>query len=438
MTTYWQKLRLLNRDARLYLAARTLIGLTIRGGVYSVVLNLYLLRLGAGPELIGLVNGAGSAMTALLSLPLGALSGGSYGAGGRWSARRAMIAGLLVSAAAYGALPLAETLPAPWWPAWLIGSQALTGLGMALYLVNATPYLMDVTGAQERDHAFSLQSALWPLAAFVGSLVGGALPGLWSRALSLSLDDPAPYRYTLLVAVLLLAPAALPLLAAHDPAASPEPEPDPGQDASRVDARARGRFARTRAAIPFALLIPVIAVGVLRIAGESAVRSFFNVYLDVAHGLPPAQIGAWMAFGQLVGAPVALASPLVSARLGRHRTVAWGASLTGLLLLPLALIRHPLAAGMSWIGLTTMVAIVRPPFMVYTQQAVSARWQALMSGVTNLAAGLGSSLILFSGGYAVAALGYQRFFLIPAALFGLSGVVFGVCLKEQKGGSLGG
>jgi hypothetical protein len=81
-----------------------------------------------------------------------------------------------------------------------------------------------------------------------------------------------------------------------------------------------------------------------------------------------------------------------------------------------------------------MVAIVRPPFMVYSQTSVGPRWQALMSGATNLAAGLGSALILLSGGYAVAALGYRRFFLIPAALFCLAGVVFGGCLGERGQG----
>ena len=86
----------------------------------------------------------------------------------------------------------------------------------------------------------------------------------------------------------------------------------------------------------------------------------------------------------------------------------------------------------GWIGLITMVAIVRPPFMVYTQTSVGPRWQALMSGITNLAAGLGSALILLSGGFAVAALGFQRFFLIPAGLFVIAGVVFGVCLKERE------
>jgi MFS family permease len=320
---------------------------------------------------------------------------------------------------------LAESLPVPWRPAWLIASQGLTGLGMAFYLVHSTPYLMQITGAQERDHAFSAQSALWPLAAFVGSLVGGALPELWSRVLGLSLDHPAPYRYTLFVAGACLLPSVLPLCLSRDtgregvPAARGQAQPPPAASV------------RTAASFPLFLFAPIIAVGVLRIAGESAVRSFFNVYLDVEHGLSPVRIGGWMAFGQLIGAPAAMVSPLVSARLGRHRTVAWGAACTGFLLLPLALIPRPVAAGISWVGLTMLVAIVRPPFMVYAQTSVGPRWQSLMSGATNLAAGLGSALILPLGGYAVSALGFQGFFAIPAALFVVAGALFGVCLSEQ-------
>jgi predicted MFS family arabinose efflux permease len=260
----------------------------------------------------------------------------------------------------------------------------------------------------------------------VGSLIGGALPAFWSRALALSLDHPAPYRYTLFVAVAFLAPGVVPLWLARDTAQEAKPDVGTGR------LLPKGAPSRKHGFLPLSLFAPIIAVGVLRIAGESAVRSFYNVYLDVVYGLPSAQIGAWMAVGPLISVPAALVSPLVSARWGRHRTISVGAFLTGLFLLPLALFPHPLAAGASWFGLTTMVAIVRPPFMVYTQTSVGPRWQALMSGTTNLAAALGSALILLSGGYAVAALGYQRFFLIPAGLFCVAGVVFGVCLEEQN------
>jgi MFS family permease len=351
-----------------------------------------------------------------------------------------MIAGLLLTVAGYGALPLAEMLGAPLRPVWLVATQVLTGLGMALYLVNASPYLMAVTGPQERDHAFSLQSALWPLAAFVGSLVGGALPALWSRALAVSLDHPAPYRYTLLVAVTLLAPGIVPLCVARDIArdmrlVARETRPVAGRDKIAGNATARDPVAPNRNGVsaPLSLIAPIVLVGVLRVAGESAVRSFLNVYLDVARGLPPAQIGVLMALGQFVAVPAALAMPLVTARWSRQRTIALGALCTALCLLPLALIPHPVAAAASWIGLTTLVAIVRPAFMVYTQDLVHPRWQPLMSGATNLAAGLGSALMLLSGGYAVAALGFRRFFLIPAGLFAVAGAVVGVCLHREEG-----
>jgi len=87
----------------------------------------------------------------------------------------------------------------------------LAGLGMSLFIVNSSPFLMAVATVELRDLAFSVQSALMPLAALAGSLFGGFAPSLLARALGLSLDHPAPYRYALLVAPLLLA-TAVPIL----------------------------------------------------------------------------------------------------------------------------------------------------------------------------------------------------------------------------------
>ena len=78
-TTYLQKLRLISRNARLYLA-----GVALQGpgwGIFSVLFNLYLLRLGYGPRFVGLVSGAAMLTLALGSLPAGAL-------GRRWGSRR--------------------------------------------------------------------------------------------------------------------------------------------------------------------------------------------------------------------------------------------------------------------------------------------------------------------------------------------------------------
>ena len=53
VSTHREALSLFNRDVRLVLFSQALIGFTIFGGVYTVLLNLYLLRLGYGPQMIG-------------------------------------------------------------------------------------------------------------------------------------------------------------------------------------------------------------------------------------------------------------------------------------------------------------------------------------------------------------------------------------------------
>ena len=81
VSTHREALPLFNRDVRLMLFSQALIGFTIFGGIYTVLLNLYLLRLGYGPQLIGQINAAGALSFALLSIPAGMLAD-------RWGARR--------------------------------------------------------------------------------------------------------------------------------------------------------------------------------------------------------------------------------------------------------------------------------------------------------------------------------------------------------------
>ena len=200
--TYLHILRDFNRDVRLYLITTMLIGLTVDGGVYTVLFNLYLLRLGYGPEFVGLVNGAGMLVFALFCLPAGTLSG-------RWGNRRMMIAELTLLLIGCGLLPFAESRTGNWQAGWLFITWCFAFIGFAVYFVNTAPFAMQVTHQSERNHVFSVQAALWSLAGFAGSLVGGFLPGIFAIYLGVSLDQAAPYRYSLLAAGLLLIPSVL-------------------------------------------------------------------------------------------------------------------------------------------------------------------------------------------------------------------------------------
>ena len=146
---------------RLYLISTALNGFTV-DGIATVLFNLYLLRLGYGPEFIGLVNAVGALVMASFSMP-------AVTVGQRWGTRRALIAGVGAMAIGYGAYSLAHFLPTEWRMAWILGTVVLSHVGLALYYVNGTPFLMTATRPSERTLAFSLQVALAPLAGVAGT-----------------------------------------------------------------------------------------------------------------------------------------------------------------------------------------------------------------------------------------------------------------------------
>ena len=88
MTTYFQSLRLFDRNIHLFLVTALLVGITFDGGIYSVIFNLFLLRLDYGPETVGQINSAGLLAFALFSLPVGLL-------GKRWGSRKMMIIAMI-------------------------------------------------------------------------------------------------------------------------------------------------------------------------------------------------------------------------------------------------------------------------------------------------------------------------------------------------------
>src|SRR3954470_3309338 len=187
-----------------YFVAVALVGFAIDGGIYAVLLNLFLVRLDYGPEQIGLINAAGALTFGLACLPAGVI-------GARWGSRQIMLLGLALLAVGSLLLPLADALPATWRLAWLLGQISVLDFGLALYFVNTAPFVMEAIRPEQRTHIFSLQTALLALAAFLGSLIGGFLPALIATLLSISPTQPAPYRYALLVAGLALLPTMLAL-----------------------------------------------------------------------------------------------------------------------------------------------------------------------------------------------------------------------------------
>lgn len=419
LTSYLRTLRGFNADIRRYLLAISLIGFTVDGGMIAVVFNLYLLRLGYGPDAVGAVNSVGLIAFAINSMVAGAL-------GQRWGNRRAMMLGLGIMMLAYLLLPLVEFLPGAWWTPWLFGTSILANVGISTYFVNTAPYLMAVAQPQERTHAISIQSALIALAAFVGSLIGGALPALFSGMLHLSLDATEPYRYTLLLAALTINVGIFVLLGATDEARHVPLPPRPRRTYASVFRvpRLRMEHLRTFTGSMAGLLVLIAIIRSLQVAGMGVTSTFFNVYLDQQLGTSTGQIGLVTGLARLVTVPVVLLIPLLAARWGNQSVAFWAGVLTPLCMLPLALVPDVGAAGLSYLGIMATGAIRYTAFMVFTMEMVKPHQRSLLSGISEMTAGVSFAIMSWWGGHLIVHQGFQTLFLVGAAGSVLGALVY--------------
>ncbi len=181
-----------DQSVRWQLINAGLMGFTLDGGINTVIFNLYMLRLGFGPALVGQVNAVGMFIFALVCLPAGHL-------GERWSLHKIMRAGIMLCLLGTAMIPVTDGLPAAWQAIWLMLANAVANVGLASYYVNAAPYMITLSKPELRTSVFSIQSVFYAAFGFAGSLVGGTLPGWIAYFTGDVLTQPAPYRATLLL-----------------------------------------------------------------------------------------------------------------------------------------------------------------------------------------------------------------------------------------------
>jgi MFS family permease len=412
--TYVGAIRHFNRDVRLYLVATALLGFAIFSGIYPVLFNLYLLRLGYGVEFIGWANSVVMLTFAFCS-PVAGMASRLHIGGGVLGARRTMIAGLGIVIAGYAILSIVEYMPRELWSACLVASGFVRALGFSLYWVNARPFLMGATSAEERYHVYAVQAAITPLAGFLGSMVAGILPGAFAGWIGVPLAHPAPYRYPLWIAATLLVPTFLVTVAMRD-----------FDDGQTNEHRSQLRE------MPLGLIGRLALVILLQAAGQGAVYSYLNVYLDAELRVSTSAIGTISALGRLLSGIAALCTPALIARWGNDRTFLWGSVGISASLLPLALVRHWGAAGAGYLGVVILFSILLPTMNVFQMELVAPRWRSTMSGATAMASGLSSSIVTLAGGYVISALGYRTLFLAAAGVTIVGAVLYWIYFRGAQ------
>ncbi len=406
-----------NPQARLFFIV--LVGMCfVVDGVYTVLLNLYMLRLDYGTEFIGLVNAVGLLTFACVSLPAGIL-------GSRLSTTLLMKAGAAISVFGALLLPQAELLPPGLREGWLVILYALMLAGFSLFFVNGAPYLLNVVDTAYKHRAFALKTAGWSLAGFAGSLLGGILPGGIAALLATTLADPAPYRLTLSLASGVMALSALCLLRVRPLPRAAEPA------AAELSAAAPRKRLELTSSIMLVIGIMTF-IRLFQVAGTATVMVYFNVYMDQHLAVSTAMIGAIAAVGRLTGVPTALLTPALTDRWGIVKVILWSSLLTGLCLLPIALVEHWLAAAIGFIGTLALTSVRYASFVVYILDLAPRAQQSIMAGSGEMAAGLSFAIMALGGGLLLSLFAFRDLFLL-GTLFSLVGTLtFALYLLASK------
>ena len=394
------------RDVKLYMACAALIGFSAFG-IYSVLFNLYLLRMGYGVDLVGHFNAVG-----LLSFALFSPIAGNWAR--RAGYRRTLVGGVSLMVMGYLLMSLAGFFFGPLRTGWITAVQVVINCGFATYIVNSSPFLMSATAADNRSLVFSLRGAVWPLFGFAGSALGGTLPQVFARLTGY--DGLVPYQCSLLVASLVLAPSLVLFGSTTGDSALEQPDAAvEDEDGTRPDAP----------------LLMIGLISLLAAPGVAVARTFFNVYLNAELGISPPSIGWMIGLAQLLSVPAALVMPYVLAKTNHVQVFTYTTLGIALALLPMALIPRWEAAGLGYISVIVLTAIRMPAFTVFHQELIVPRWRSTMSAVTTSTALMGFAITSFGGGRLALSMGYTQLFLLGVVITCISIVPFRVLAAQR-------
>jgi MFS family permease len=298
-----------SRAIKLFIAYTLLANIGL--GVFQLIYNLYLVRLGYREDFIGTISAVTTVCVGVAALVMGPLTN-------RFGSWRCILFGLItISIALLGQAIFTA-------PALLILSAALTGIGQAGLIVPNMPFIIDHTEDTERADVSAIIFSVMSLSMTGGALIGGRVPELLGLlGASFSLEAIITYRATLIIGIILTIVGLLPLIMIGGNQRGMTVATGRIMGGERPPRRVRNDMA------------VFVMVGALFSVSAAAIVPFYAVYLKDL-GATPSLIGTVFAISGAIGAVVGVFAPPLARRFG-VLSVAAGARFAGVPLLLLLL-----------------------------------------------------------------------------------------------------
>jgi MFS family permease len=395
ISAYLSHVRQFTPNARKFLAFQFFLALN--SGIYGVIFNLYLLKLGYHEDFMGVILGVVFVSSGLLSVPAAMLCD-------RIGRRKTLLLSSVVLALGLALLYTITTREM------LLLGSVLYGIATGMTAVASSPFMAENSSREERIHLFSMNSVVMMSSSVLGSLAGGLLPGLFGGAAGDGTGLVDSYRLTLYLSLAAVLLTLIPLVLI--------------KEKSRPSLARRERLQLVAKVIRSPQVQRLVFVNMLIGTGAGMVVPFFNVYFyDVLHA-STGQIGVIFSVGQIIMVAGLLIIPMLVGRFGKVRTIALTELLSIPFLILIALTMNIYLAAVGYIMRMTLMNMANPAISSFNMEIVAEEERATVSSLTQMGWYLLYAMSTFISGIMMSRGSYLLPFLITCIVYFIAAVAY--------------
>jgi MFS family permease len=378
--------------------------ITLNAGIYGVIFNLYVLRLGFGEDFLGLILSASSASMGLFAIPAAFICD-------RLGQKKTLMLSSILSALSLSFLYNTTS------PELLEAFSIASGMAYALGLVTGATFLLENSTASERMYLFSMSSLIYTSSMLSGDMIGGFLPDIVSDLFSFEAGGANVYRFTLYVSLAATVASLLPLAYIQD-------------KISPKRAGMSGRLQVYRSIFKSKQIGWMVFFYCLYGMGWGTCLPYFNVYFDAVLGANVDQIGIIFSVSQLFLMLGYFLVPILTERMGKIRLASSVQVLSIPFLLMFTFSNSLLIAAIGFVMRYMLMNMANPILNSFKLEIVSPEERSMINSIMWMACYTFVGIGTYAGGLMMSAGRNSMPFLVTSAIYAVTAMLYYICFNR--------
>ena len=401
---YASKLRRFNPNARKYLLFVFLT--TLNAGIYGVIFNLYILRLGFGEDFLGLILSISATSMGLFSIPAAFVCD-------RLGRKRTLLLSSVLSAISLFFLYNTTT------PELLVLFSLASGMASALGLVTGSTFLLENSTKEERMYLFSMSSLIYTFSLLSGNMLGGFLPDILADLISAQSGSAISYRLTLYVSLIATMASLLPLAYV-------------AEKNSKENNGIRGQLHIYRSIFKSKVVRQMTLFYCLYGIGWGTSLPYFNVYFDTVLGASANQIGIFFSLSQIFMILGYFLVPVLTERTGKVRLVSIVQILSIPFLLMFVLTNNLLIAVIGFVMRYMLMNMANPILNSFKLEIVQPEERSMINSIMWMACYTFVGIGNYVGGLMMAKGDSRMPFMVTGLFYAATAVFYYICFNKLE------